>query len=142
MYYDLEEIVNALNKATKLINERTVEKGFVRGYSDCFCFLIEYDKFLRGNKSKADINFEYDSVKSYLKGLRKEGFNLKSYAQYCNYKIQTKPRPKVGDIGFIKGAAIIASPQGWVTTNETNLGVKPIKLDITLLNLLARPIRS
>jgi hypothetical protein len=58
MYYDVEEINYALNKATEIINERTVDKGFIRSYSDCFCFLIEYDKALRNNKSKADEIFK------------------------------------------------------------------------------------
>ena len=55
MYYSKEEISNALERAKRIINERTssIDK-FTWGYNDCFCFLIEYDKALKGNKSKAE----------------------------------------------------------------------------------------
>ena len=147
MYYDKEELLNALVKATKIINNRTkdVEK-FTWGYNDCFCFLIEYDKALRGKKSQANsINFNYNNPKDYIKELRKKGHTLKSFAEYCNYEIRKDLRPQFGDIGYQDGSAIIAGNGHWVTTDENNFGVKEGRRYYFLdrhLSLLARPLRS
>lgn len=147
MYYDKEELLNALVKATKIINNRTkdVEK-FTWGYNDCFCFLIEYDKALRGEKSQANsINFNYNNPKDYIKELRKKGHTLKSFAEYCNYEIRKDLRPQFGDIGYQDGSAIIAGNGHWVTTDENNFGVKEGRRYYFLdrhLSLLARPLRS
>jgi hypothetical protein len=147
MYYNEKEINYALIKATKIINERTkhLEK-FTWGYNDCFCFLIEYDKALKGKKSQATkINLEYNNAKEYLRELRKKGHTLKSFAEYCNYEIRKDLRPKFGDIAYQNGSAIIAGNGHWVTTDENNLGVKKGRRYHFLdrhLSLLARPLRS
>jgi hypothetical protein len=147
MYYDKEELLKALNKATEIINKKTkdVEK-FTWGYNDCFCFLIEYDKQLRGKKSQANsINFSYNNAKDYLRELRKKGHTLKSFAEYCNYEIRKDLRPQFGDIAYQDGSAIIAGNSHWVTTDENNFGVKEGRRYYFLdrhLSLLARPLRS
>jgi len=147
MYYSKEEITNALEKAKRIINERTssIDK-FTWGYNDCFCFLIEYDKALKGNKSKAeDIKVEYNNPKEYLLAMRNKGFTLKTFAEYCNYEIRPDLRPQYGDIGYMDGSAVIAENGHWVTTDEDNSGIKRGSRYMFLdrrLSLLARPLRS
>ena len=147
MYYDIEEIEKAITIATSIINERTesVDK-FTWGYNDCFCFLIEYDKALKGNKSKAEtIKVKYNNPKEYLLELRRQGFTLKTLAEYCNYEPRPDLRPKFGDIGYIDGAAVIAGDGHWVTTDTNNTGVKKgsgYPYFDRRLTLLARPLRS
>jgi len=147
MYYELEEIINALKKAKKVINEKTSKLDkFTWGYNDCFCFLIEYDKALKGNKSKAeDISVEYNNPKEYLLALRSKGFTLKTFAEYCNYEIRPDLRPQYGDIGYMDGSAVIADDGHWVTTDTNNSGIKQgsrYHFFDRRLQLLARPLRS
>jgi hypothetical protein len=147
MYYKLEEIISAIDKAKKIISYKTsIVDRFTWGYNDCFCFLIEYDKALKGNKSKAeDVIIEYNSPKEYLLGLRRQKFTLKSFAEYCNYEIRPDLRPQYGDIGYMDGSAVIAENGHWVTTDEDNSGIKQGSRYMFLdrrLNLLARPLRS
>jgi len=147
MYYKLEEIISAISKAKRIINDKTsIVDKFIWGYNDCFCFLIEYDKALKGNKSKAeDVIIEYNSPKEYLLGLKKQKFTLKSFAEYCNYEIRPDLRPQYGDIGYMDGSAVIADNGHWVTTDEDNSGIKQGSRYMFLdrrLNLLARPLRS
>jgi hypothetical protein len=147
MYYELKEISNALLKAKESINSKTGEVNeFTWGYNDCFCFLIEYDKALRSNKSKAeDLKVEYNNPKEYLLALRNKGFTLKTFAEYCNYEIRPDLRPQYGDIGYMDGSAVIADDGHWVTTDEDNSGIKQGSRYMFLdrrLSLLARPLRS
>jgi len=147
MYYKLEELNNALLKAKESINNRTGEvNDFTWGYNDCFCFLIEYDKALRNNKSKAEeIKVEYNNPKEYLLALRNKGFTLKTFAEYCNYEIRPDLRPQYGDIGYMDGSAVIADDGHWVTTDTNNSGIKQGSRYMFLdrrLSLLARPLRS
>jgi hypothetical protein len=147
MYYELKEISNALLKAKESINSKTGEvNDFTWGYNDCFCFLIEYDKALRSNKSKAeDLKVEYKNPKEYLLALRNKGFTLKTFAEYCNYEIRPDLRPQYGDIGYMDGSAVIAENGHWVTTDEDNSGIKQGSRYMFLdrrLSLLARPLRS
>lgn len=148
MYYNVEEINYALTKATEIINERTVNKGFIRGYSDCFCFLIEYDKALRNNKSKAeDIfkNISYRSPKEYLIKLREKKLTLKSFAKISGYEIRSNLRPKLGDIGYMDGSALIAGDGHWITTSEKSFGIQKGSRYHHIdkrLHLLARPLKE
>jgi hypothetical protein len=147
MYYKLEELNNALLKAKESINSKTGEvNDFTWGYNDCFCFLIEYDKALRDNKSKAEeIKVEYNNPKEYLLALRNKGFTLKTFAEYCNYEIRPDLRPQYGDIGYMDGSAVIADDGHWVTTDTNNSGIKQGSRYMFLdrrLSLLARPLRS
>jgi hypothetical protein len=147
MYYELKEISDALLKAKESINSKTGEVNeFTWGYNDCFCFLIEYDKALRSNKSKAeDLKVEYNNPKEYLLALRNKGFTLKTFAEYCNYEIRPDLRPQYGDIGYMDGSAVIADDGHWVTTDEDNSGIKQGSRYMFLdrrLSLLARPLRS
>ena len=147
MYYSKEEITKALEKAIDSINNKTKSvKKFTWGYNDCFCFLIDYDKALKGNKSKAEeIKVEYNNPKEYLLALRNKGFTLKTFAQYCNYEIRPDLRPQYGDIGYMDGSAVIADDGHWVTTDEDNSGIKQGSRYMFLdrrLSLLARQLRS
>jgi len=148
MYYEVEEITKALSEATEIINKRTVEKGFIRGYSDCFCFLIEYDKALRNNKSKADEIFKklkYNNAREFLIQLRKNRLDLKTFARYSGYEIRNNLRPKYGDIAYTDGSAVIAGNGHWVTTDENNSGVKEgarLQFKENRMHLIARPLRK
>ena len=110
-------------------------------------FLVEYDRALRGTKSKAEtiLDFEYDTAKEFIIKVRRKGYTLKDFAIECGYEIQTKPRPKFGDIAYISGSALIAEDYNWVTVNEDNNGVRqgrPYSHFERHLQLLARPLRS
>lgn len=146
MYYSVEEIKVALDKATKIINNRTKYEGFQRKFSDCYSFLVEYDRLLRGKTKAEDIlDFEYKDAKEFLIKLYRKGYDLKSFAAYCGYELQTKPRPMLGDIAFMNGDAMIAGDSCWVTTCELGRGVQRGRLYTHFerrLNLLARPLRS
>jgi len=145
MYYSVEEISVALDKATTIINNRTKYEGFQRGFSDCYAFLVEYDRVLRGTTKAYDIfNFEYKNAKEFFIKLYRKGYDLKSFATYCGYELQSKPRPMFGDITFINGSAMIAGKYRWVTVEE-NGGISISRqyrhFEKDLL-LLARPLRS
>jgi hypothetical protein len=146
MYYNLEELSVALDKATTIINNRTKDEGFQRGFSDCYAFLVEYDRVLREQtKAYFVLNFEYSNAKDFLRKLKSKGFSLKSFASFCDYEIQTKPRPKFGDIGYMNGSVMIADENWWVTTSEKGLGVTRVKQYTHFernLSFLARPVRS
>jgi len=147
MYYEVEEIKIAIDKAIKILNNRTEDRGFVRGYSDCFMFLVEYDKALRGKESKAGsiLDFEYSNAKEFITKLWRKGYKLKDFAIDCNYELQTKPKPMFGDIAYMDGTAIIAGDYNWVTVNEDNKGARygrPYSSFERHLQLLARPLRN
>jgi hypothetical protein len=146
MYYTVKEMKRALDKATEIINNRTKEKGFVRGYSDCFMFFVEYDKVLRGKESVAEgiLDFEYSSPKEFLKGLLKKGYRFETCATICNYEIIKNLKPRLGDIGVKDGSAIIAGDGHWVTIDEENKGVVTSSRYYVFdrkLTLLSRPLR-
>jgi len=146
MYYTSKEISTAINKSTEIINYRAKEEGYVRGFSDCYALLVEYDRVLRG-KTKADdiLNFEYLNTKEFLYKMLKRGYNFESFAKACNYEILTKPRPMFGDIGFKNGSAMIAGEYRWVTVEEDKKGVRSgtqYSYFERNLQILARPLRS
>jgi len=144
MYYNLEELSVALNKATDNINYRTIFcKEYTRGINDCFALLFEYDMLLR-SKSKANEFFKepWNSSKGWFKYLYKSNHTIESYAEYCGYEIIKNKRPKLGDIAFEKGSAMIAGDGFWHSTCENNSGVntnRQIMFVERHLTILARP---
>lgn len=148
MYYSFDEIKNAIQTATDIINNRTKVNGFVFGYSDCFCFLVEYDKALRKKDSVAEQIFttmKYNSTKEYLLQLKKNKLTLRSLAIASGYEIRNDLRPQFGDIGYMEGSAVIAGNGRWVTADEDSSGVKEgykYQFFDRHLKLLARPLRS
>jgi len=145
MYYSLEELSFALNRAIKQISKKEY-KTYSRGKNDCFALLHLYDYYLRGNKSKARdlIDFEWDSTKEFTKKLYSKGYTFKDYAEYCNYKPIHSKRPMLGDVAIYQGV-LINDGDFWVSTKEDNSGVTteatvmPVELR---MRLIARPVRS
>jgi len=141
--------ITALEKACEIINKRTLETDvYKRGFNDCFALLAVYDQELRLGYSKVKeiMDFEYDSPSEFLRTLRKKGFTLNKFAEYCGYQIIADKRPMSGDIAYEHGSAMIASDKGWwVTTSDYNEGIKNARQIMFVerrLGLLARPIRS
>jgi len=51
--YTEDQLLTAIAKATEEINDKTFQiKDYVRGYNDCFAFLVCYEKHLRKEKSR------------------------------------------------------------------------------------------
>ena len=152
MYYTVEEIKVAIDKAKAIINSRTKEVDeYTRGYNDCFSLIVEYDKSLRQGNTKYSFDFDYSDFISFFKGLRSRGYkNLKELARRNDYEVITTLRPQYGDIAFERptkdgGVAMIASNGCWVSTSDYNKGVvekRPLFFLERKLLLLARPLRS
>ena len=145
MYYTEEEYVSAINLATDLINKRT--EGcleYTRGTNDCVALLVEYDKALRGDKSRADLPFTWSGPVEFIYNLRRSGYTAAQYLEHCGYMIVNNKRPLVGDVSFT-GGALIAGPKGWITTTETNEGVtvaKQLMFFEPKMSIIARPIKD
>jgi len=156
MYYNVEEIEIAIDKAKAIINSRTKEVDtYKRGYNDCFALLVEYDKALRGKSSYYhNFNFsEYTTIRGFFKALTDSGFiSLEQMATDSNYELIKTKRPIYGDIAFQSrpsdkelGGAMLAGNGRWITTSESNEGVvekRPLFFLEMKLSLLARPLRS
>jgi hypothetical protein len=146
--YNRGILEKALNSATQLINKRSKQSSnYTRGYNDCFALLVAYDAFLRKGNSKCKYikDLEYNSPVEFLKELKRRGYTLEEFANYCGYEIVTNKRPMFGDIAYEHGSAMIASDGWWVSTSECNEGVsnkRQINFIERRLILLARPIRS
>jgi hypothetical protein len=144
-HYSVEEREAALTKAINEINKRTEDcLNYTRGVNDCAALLVEYDKALRGDKSKAELSFAWNNPVEFISNLRKSGYTAVQYFERCNYEIVKNKRPLVGDVSFA-GGALIAGPEGWVTTTETNKGVKVAKQLMFFepkMSVIARPIKD
>lgn len=146
-YYTDEELRSALQRAVDAINAITKDcKEYTRGTNDCFALLRVYDEMLRGSDSRAGdlITFSWNSPKEFLVKLKREGFSIEEYSQYCGYETITNKRPKLGDIAFDNGA-LLCNGDFWLSTSENNIGVVTVKQKMFLepkLKLIARPMRS
>lgn len=126
MYYTDEEMLTALQRATDTINQLTNAcKEYTRGVNDCFALFAEYDLELRGKSKARDLfTTRWKSSREWLHQLLKSGHTLRTYAEYCGYEYIPSRRPKLGDIAFEKGSAMIAGDGFWHLTREDNLGVR------------------
>ena len=145
MYYEESELLEALNKAKKELTRRTNEiKSYNRGYNDCAAFLVLYDQYLKiESKAEEALTFHWNSVKEFIKGLKQKGFTVSQYFEYCGYELVTNKRPKLGDVAFENGA-MISDGSFWVSTDETNLGIK-LRRQMMFVErhcIIARPIRG
>lgn len=146
-YYTEEEMTKALQRASKTINLLTEAcEEYTRGINDCFAFFAEYDKELRGEKSKARdvIKYRWKSTREFVVKLAREGYSIEDYAVNCGYEIVGNKRPILGDVAFDDGA-MICDGSFWVSTDENNKGVKFKRQTMFLERntpIIARPIRS
>lgn len=145
MHYTEEECVNAIGLATELVNKRTKDcLEYTRGTNDCGALLVEYDKALRGDKSRAELTFTWSGPVEFIRNLGRSGYTVAQYFEHCGYKIVNNKRPLVGDVSFA-GGALIASPKGWITTTETNEGVtvaRQLMFFEPKMSVIARPIKD
>lgn len=144
-YYNEQECSNAINAAEYAINEKTKDcLVYTRGTNDCAALFVQYDRDLRGSHSKANFDFTWGNPEEFVVKLGQTGFTVASYLEHCGYEIIKNKRPLVGDVGF-SGGALIASPRGWLTTSEDNVGVVVGKQIMHLefkLSIIARPIKD
>ena len=144
-HYPTSECVKAIETATQVINKRTSHcTEYTRGHNDCAALLVEYDRALRGNKSKAGFGFRWKTTREFVVKLAHTGFTVETYLEFIGYEIITNKRPLVGDVAFDKGG-MIASPSGWISTKETNEGVSVLKQVMFLdrkISIIARPIKD
>jgi len=146
MYYDEEELTQALERARVKIDkitERTSE--YTRGTNDCFALLVAYDEELRGRESKARdlITFRWKSTREFVVKLARCGLSIEDYAVECGYELVPNKRPKLGDIAFDKGC-LINEGKFWVSTDEDNTGTCHLR-QVQFLERhlsLGRPIRN
>jgi len=143
MYYTEKELLKAVYTAEDVITKLYKDHGkYIRGINDCFALLSEYDKALRGYTKSKVVEPPWESSAEWRYKLRKAGYTLKSYAEYCNYEIIPSKRPKLGDIAFEGGSAMIAGDGFWYSVPEDNLGVRLIRQIMFFerhLIILARP---
>ena len=145
-YYTVEEMSGALQRATRtitLLTESCTE--YTRGVNDCFALLAEYDYELRDeSRARNYVTFHWKSTREFGVKLAREGYSIADYLEYCGCEIINNARPKMGDVAFDDGA-MIHDGYSWVSTNETNEGVRALRpanfLERKLL-VLARPLRS
>jgi len=143
MYYTEKELLKAVYTAENVINKLSKDYGkYIRGINDCFALLSEYDKALRGYTKSKIVEPPWESSAEWFYKLRKAGYTLNSYAEYCNYEIIPSKRPKLGDIAFEKGSAMIAGNGFWYSVPEDNSGVRSTRQIMFFerhLMALARP---
>jgi len=148
----MEEIVMevALDRARRIINTRALQAGqYVRGYNDCFAFLLEYERALRGDASLSkDINITYNDEVEFMTEITNLGYeSLEAFTIAMGFELVANREPATGDIAFetIQGqsTAMIAETNYWFSTHESNKGVRPRRKQIFKeinLTIHARPI--
>lgn len=145
MSYTQYELAMAVGLTIDLMNKRTEAcTEYTLGVNDCVAMLVEYDKALRGPKSRAELPFTWGGPIDFLRSLGRAGYTAEQYLESCGYSIVKNKRPLVGDVAF-HGGALIASPSGWLTTTETNKGVTVAKQLVFFepkLSIIARPIKD
>jgi len=149
--YSITQLEVALDAAKTVIDSRAKSADrFIRGYNDCFAFLLEYERALRGDLSLSkDITLSYNDSDEFLQGIHEQlGYsNLIKFTLAMKFKPVKDRKPETGDIAFdIQqgiGGAMIAGDNYWFSADLRNKGVKPqrrfLPKEITL-QLHARPI--
>jgi len=152
MYYTVEETSLALNEAKTIIDSRTKEvDAYTRGYNDCFAFLAEYDKALRGKDPDYNLDLNYKTTLEFFQNIRKGGYrNLREFAIAAGYEVIRNSKTMHGDIAFEHsrkkgGSAMIAEGRFWTTTCELNTGIQTSRRRLSSegkLGIIARPIKG
>jgi len=152
MYYEKFEIDSALERATEVMNQRSKTLlGHKWGYTDCWSFVMQYDKAIRnGDSPLLSLELKYKDHQEFQKELRKIGYNnLSTFSNKYNYEQVKSKRPQHGDIAygltdFGFGSALIAQGDYWITVDGLKGVVKArlIRFYERSLLLIARPLRS
>lgn len=157
MYYTVEEMKVAIDKASEAIDSKSKEvKKFTYGYNDCFSLLVEYDKALRGKENTKLNEFfktfgAYKNPREWLSNMKRVGFdNYKDLAIHSGYEPARQKKPKFGDIGYelLKenvGMAMVAGDTHWVSTCPLNNGIHTSRRLVFYerrLLFLGTPLRS
>jgi len=152
MYLE-EELEAAIDTARKVINSRAISADrYIRGYNDCFAFFIEYEKALRGEDSLSKhITLSYSDSEEFLQQIKEQlgHSNLLKFALAMKFKPVKNRVPTLGDIAFDTdsgvGGCLIAAHNHWLSTTETNHGVRPKRRfyskEIINVSLHVRPIK-
>jgi len=150
--YTEDQLLTAIAKATEEINDKTFQiKDYVRGYNDCFAFLVCYEKHLRKEKSRESslhLVKGYHNQEGFFDSLNLSGYtSLEDLAKVMLFEPVKNRVPQTGDIAYEErqsiGSAMIAEKDYWVSTTENKQGVKKRrKLLFKELRpiLLARPV--
>lgn len=143
MYTD-SMILFAIERAKSTIIDRNVNTSrYIRGYNDCFSLLLEYEKALRGDFSLAHtVNLSYSDSQDFLIKLKVAGFKtLQSLSTHLRFSLVEDKKPKVGDIAFEvrqgKGMALLATPDGWLSTLEKT---REVSIFRSLRSIELRPL--
>jgi hypothetical protein len=149
-YFSEGSINSAIRQARDVMKDRVSESPAREwGHTDCWSFVVLYDKFLRGSSTPLeDLNLDYNNYKEFLSSIASNGYpDFDKFAKSFNYEKITNKRPRHGDIAYTMtrdglGTAIIADCNWWITSSG-NTGVidgrrvRPVE---TTLEFLARPI--
>jgi len=133
MSYTIEEKEKALLAAERVIEERTQEGKYLRGYNDCFAFVILYEKFLRGASSQAASLLNLDSYEDhheFFSELNNLGFlSLQHFAETMKFEVVEDRVPLLGDVAYEErrgvGTAMVAGRDYWLTPTEAARGIVP-----------------
>ena len=147
MYYEESRIKWALSEATRVINIRTKKSDrYIRGYNDCFAFLLAYEQALRGEQSLTrTIILSYSDSKDFFKAMEEKlnHRSLEDFAVAMKFEPVKDRKPLAGDIAFEAGTAMVADKAYWLSTNENLSGIRPVRRmrakEVTP-SLMARPI--
>jgi hypothetical protein len=150
-YYEEERVKTAIEAARVEINDKAKSTNrYIRGYNDCFAFLLSYERHLRGELSVTnEFTLSYNDSKEFMNSIKsKLGYkDLNQFAEAMNFEPVVDRKPLTGDIAFFDdqgfGSAMIAEGGYWVSTTENNRGVRPyfrLSFKEIKLGLLARPL--
>jgi hypothetical protein len=150
MEFEGETILKAIQDARDTINQRSKGlRGYDMGYNDCFSFLSEYDKNLRGDSSKIHgLSLSYNSASTFLRNIKKLGYKgLSEMSEAFGYDtLPEHTRPQLGDIiyeiGSEGGTTAVADDFYWINSDgrKANIYRKIRSIELNAL-LLARPRR-
>jgi hypothetical protein len=146
MYLE-EELKAAIQSAREVINSRAISaERYIWGYNDCFSFVLEYERALRGSNSLSkDITLTYSGSEDFLVQVKEQlGYsNLLEFALSMKFNPVSNRIPKTGDVAFDSGTMMLADKNYWFTTDERNKGVKPRRKFLfkeIKINLHVRPV--
>ena len=151
MYYTDIQIKEALDKAKEVMNGRSGSLlGHKYGYNDCWTFVIEYDKFLRGNSELPSLDIKYKNHLDFEEQIEKTGhISLPDFIKNYKYEHVKNKRPRYGDVAYEltrdgSGTAMIADRKWWRTAKGTQGIVRGrlVKFYELAPILIARPLRS
>lgn len=150
MYFSEKKISSAIEQAVAVINSRCKTlRGFNRGYNDCWAFVYEYDKALRGGVSTLPISdLSYNSYEGFIEEIKNKGFDdFNDLAVNNSYEVITTHIPRYGDIAYEiapdgTGTAIIADKTWWLSSlgNHGTVQYRKLRQFDRRMLVLVRPI--